>query len=101
MKTQMASLVSWINAQHERMMACLGSMEVMDLEANPEEKESEVVQWEVLKEHAAVKPVGGLRKQHRGRRVPSEAKGTDLEKLWIPEEIDCCWEKLDQGQYGV
>lgn len=36
----------------------------MDLEANPEEKESGAVHEEVPKEHDAVKPVGGLRKRN-------------------------------------
>jgi hypothetical protein len=81
-------------------------MEVMDLEANPEEKESEVVHWEVLKEHAAVKHVGGLRKEHRGRNLAAECRQmskewTWLAKLWIPEEIGHCLEKLDQGQHDT
>jgi hypothetical protein len=72
-------------------------MEVMDLEANPEEKESKI-----LKEHAAVKHVGGLRKEHRGWNLAAEChqkskEWTWLAKLWIPEEIGHCWEKLDQG----
>jgi hypothetical protein len=76
-----------MKAQHERMIACLGRMEAMDLEANPEEKESEMVHLEVLEEHAAVKPVGELRKQHRGCRVPSEVKGTDLEICGSQKEL--------------
>jgi hypothetical protein len=40
-----------------------------DLKANPEEMKSEAEHWEVPKECVAVKPVGGLRKQHRGQKL--------------------------------
>jgi hypothetical protein len=51
---QMASLVSWMDARHERMMTCRGRRMATDLEANLEEKESGAVYREVPKEHAAV-----------------------------------------------
>jgi hypothetical protein len=50
MKAQMASLGSWMDAQHERMMACLGRMEATGLKTNPEEMQSEVEHREVPKE---------------------------------------------------
>jgi hypothetical protein len=40
-----------------------------DLKANPEEMESEVEHQEVSKQRAAVKPVGGLKKWHRGQNL--------------------------------
>jgi hypothetical protein len=68
----MASLVSRMGAHQERIMACLGKMDDMDLKANPEEKESKAVHKEVSKEHTAVKPIGGLRKWHRGQNLATE-----------------------------
>jgi FtsZ-binding cell division protein ZapB len=47
-------MMAKLDAHHERMMACLGKMEATDLEANPEEMQSEVVHWEVPKEEATV-----------------------------------------------
>jgi hypothetical protein len=41
MKAQMASLVSWMDAQHERIMAHLGRMEATDLKAKADEMQSE------------------------------------------------------------
>jgi hypothetical protein len=37
-----ARLKAKLDAHHERMMACLGKTEATDLEASPEEMESEV-----------------------------------------------------------
>jgi hypothetical protein len=52
-------------------------MEATDLEPNPEEK-SEAVQRENPKEHAAVKPVAGLRKLYRGRHKPKDGSRRKL-----------------------
>jgi hypothetical protein len=49
--------------------ASLGRMKVIDLEANPEEKESKVEHWEVRKEDATVKPVEALKNRHRGQHL--------------------------------
>jgi hypothetical protein len=46
-------------------------MEVTDLEANLEEQ-SKAVHQEVPKEHATVRAVRGLRKQHRGQNLATE-----------------------------
>jgi hypothetical protein len=54
----------------------------MDLEANPGEKESGAVHEEVPKEHAAVKPVGGLRKWHRGQHLAAGRHGQPEEGTW-------------------
>lgn len=43
-----------------------------ELEANPEQKESETEHEKVLEEQTAVKHVGGLRKRHRGLNLASE-----------------------------
>jgi hypothetical protein len=83
----MAKMKAW----RKEMKAGREARNATDLEANPEEKVSEAVHEEVPKEQAAVKPVGGLRKQQRGAesgcRAPLEAEGKDPGKLWIPEEI--------------
>jgi hypothetical protein len=91
MKAQMASLISWVDAQQERMMACLGRMEAMDLEANPEEKESEAEHREVPKEDEAVKPVGALKKQHSGWHLAAGHRGKLKE--WTQGK-DGCQKKL-------
>jgi hypothetical protein len=69
-----ASLVSWLDAHHESMMACLGKMEATNLEANPEEMQSKVVHREVPKEDAAVKTGRALNKQHRSRNLAAERR---------------------------
>jgi hypothetical protein len=43
-----------------------------ELEAKPEKKESEAEYEKVFTEQAAVKPVGGLRKRHRGLNLAAE-----------------------------
>jgi hypothetical protein len=52
------------------MEACLGKTEAMDLEATPEEMESEVVHEEVPKEEDAVKNFRVLKKQHGSAIYP-------------------------------
>jgi hypothetical protein len=74
MKAQIGTLLSRIDAQHERLIAWLGTTEPADLEANPEEMQSEAEHREVPKKHAAVKPVRELRKRHRGRKVAAERR---------------------------
>jgi hypothetical protein len=66
------TLVSRMYAHQERTMTCLVKTEVTALEANSVELESAVEHREVPKEHAIVKPVGGLTKQHRGRNLAAE-----------------------------
>jgi hypothetical protein len=46
-----------------------------DLKANSEEMESEDDHWEIPKGCAAVKPVGGLTKRHRGRKPKELTRG--------------------------
>jgi hypothetical protein len=41
-------------------------------EPNPEEMETGSEHWEVPKVHASVKPVGELKKRHKGRKLPAE-----------------------------
>jgi hypothetical protein len=61
-KAHMASFVFRIDAQRERMMAW-----PRRTEANPEEMQSEAERRVIPKEHATVKPVGGLRKRRSCR----------------------------------
>jgi hypothetical protein len=53
-----------IDAQLEKMEACLGKTEATDLEANREEIESKGEYEEVPKEQAAVETFGALKKRH-------------------------------------
>jgi hypothetical protein len=51
------------------MQADRETRKTTDLKANPEEMESEAEHYEVPKECAVVKPVGGLRKRFRTRSL--------------------------------
>jgi hypothetical protein len=55
-------MVAKMDIQLEKMEACLGATEAVDLEANPEEIESEVEYEEVPKEEAAVETFRALEK---------------------------------------
>jgi hypothetical protein len=68
------NLVSCMDAHQESMMACLGKTKATDLEANPEEMQSGAKHEKVPKKHTAVKPVGGLRKRHRGQNLAAERR---------------------------
>jgi hypothetical protein len=61
-----------MDAHQETIMACLGKTEATDLKASPEEIQSVSKHREVPKEHAAVKPVRGLRKRHKGQNLATE-----------------------------
>jgi hypothetical protein len=52
------------------------------MEANPEEIGSEAEHDKFPKEQAAVKPVGGLRKRHRGRNLAAERRQKPKERTW-------------------
>jgi hypothetical protein len=56
MKAKLDSRSATLDAYHERMVAHLEKMEATELKAL----------------HAAVKPVGGLRKRHRGQNLAAE-----------------------------
>jgi hypothetical protein len=58
-----------LDVHSEKMMASLGKREATDLEANPEEKESEAEHWEVPKEHAAMETGRAPNKWHRDRHL--------------------------------
>jgi hypothetical protein len=49
------------------------------MKAYIEETEPEAEHWEVPKERTAVKPVGGLRKRHRGRKLAARQRGKPKE----------------------
>jgi hypothetical protein len=82
-------MMAKLDAHHERMVACLGKMEAMDVVANPEEIQSKVEHWEVPNKEAAVKSSGALKKWHRDGNLAAEhrnqPKGKDPEKFWILE----------------
>jgi hypothetical protein len=63
------TLVSRMDAHHGGMMACLGKTEVTDLEANPEEMQSEAVNSEVPKEDAVVETGRAPNKRQRDRHL--------------------------------
>jgi Fe2+ transport system protein B len=69
METQFASLATKLDSWRKDMQANQEASKTIDLKANPEEMESKSEHQEIPKEHATVKPVGGLRKQHRGRKL--------------------------------
>jgi hypothetical protein len=52
------------------------------MEANPEEIESEAEHEKFPKEQAAMKPVGGLMKRHRGRNLVAERLQKPKEMTW-------------------
>jgi hypothetical protein len=66
METQYGSLAAKLEAWGKEMQADQEAKKTTDLKANPDEMESKEEHQEVPKERAAVKPGGGLRKQHRG-----------------------------------
>jgi hypothetical protein len=61
-------------------MACLGKTEVTDLEANPEEMESEAEYREVPKEHAAVETGKAPNKRHRGWHLVAKRRQKPKER---------------------
>jgi hypothetical protein len=79
LKEKLVARNAELDAHHERMMACLGKTDVTDLKANPEEMQSESEHREVPKEYAAVKPVRGRKKRHRGRHLAAGRRGEPKE----------------------
>jgi hypothetical protein len=75
LKVKLDAKNAQLDARHERMMACLGKTEATDLKVNPEEMQSEAEYRDVPMEHAAVKPVGGRKKRHRGRHLAAGRRG--------------------------
>jgi hypothetical protein len=75
-------MMAKLDAHHEIILACLGKTEAMDLEANPEEMQFVVEHWEVPKEHATVKSVGGPRKRHGRRNLASGHCRKPKEPTW-------------------
>jgi hypothetical protein len=85
MEIQSGSLAAKLDGCRKLMQADREARKTTDLKADPEEMETETEQWEVPKDRAAVKPVGGLRKRHRGRKLAAGRRGE-------PEELtrgDC------------
>jgi hypothetical protein len=63
-------MMARMDSQLKKMEACLGKMEAMDLEANPEEKEAMVYQHqEVLNEVAILETTGALEDQYVGQHL--------------------------------
>jgi hypothetical protein len=75
------TLASQMDAHQETIMACLGKTEPTDLKASPEEMQFQVKHWEVPKEHAPVKPVGGLMKRHKGQNLAAEHRQKQKEQI--------------------
>jgi hypothetical protein len=71
-ETNHEKMMAKMDVHHENMMPCLRKTEVTALKENQEEMHSGAEQREVSKEHAAVKPIGGLRKRHRGWNLAAE-----------------------------
>jgi hypothetical protein len=68
-------MMARMDSQLEKMEACLEKTEAMDLEANPEERESEAVHDEVPKEEAAVETFGALKEQYRDQHLVVRSRG--------------------------
>jgi hypothetical protein len=68
MKAGYEEMTAKLEARDERMTACLGKTEATDLEASPEDKESEA-EHEKVPTDAAVKPFGTKKKRHRDRHL--------------------------------
>jgi hypothetical protein len=73
-----------MEASDEGMLSCLEKMEpcLVCKEPTSEEMESEAVDEEVPKEHAALQSVRGLRKQHSGRDLAAERRQKPEERTW-------------------
>jgi hypothetical protein len=70
-------MMAMFEADREEIMACQEAMKACLEETNkqtPEEMKSVVVHEEIPKEHAAVKPVRGLMKWHRGRHIAAGSR---------------------------
>jgi hypothetical protein len=91
-------MLAKIDARHERMMvrmdsqleSCLEKTEAMDLEANPEEIESEAKHEEIPKEEVTVETFG-VQKEWCGAwhlALPT-AEETDQGQWWVREEVGC------------
>jgi hypothetical protein len=70
----LAKMEANMNAWREEMKTDREARKPTVLEANPEEIPSKAEHQEVPKEHAAVKPVGGMRKRRRGRNLAAERR---------------------------
>jgi hypothetical protein len=64
METHHERMMARMDSQLEKMEVCLGKAEAMNLEGNPEEKQSKAEHEEVPKEEATVKTVRALKKRH-------------------------------------
>jgi hypothetical protein len=69
LKETNGEMIAKTDSQLEKMKFCLGKTEATDLEAHPEERESEAVHEEVPKEEAAVQSVVALKKRHGDRNL--------------------------------
>jgi hypothetical protein len=102
LKTQIGCLASCIYVNQEKaeacdqemmviMETCLGQMKAMNLEASPEEIESEVEHEEVPEEEAAVETLGALKKWYGARDLAVGCRW----QLKKQTQGDCgSWKKL-------
>jgi hypothetical protein len=79
METEFCSLVAKVDGWRKQMHVDREADKTVDLKTNPKEMVFETEQWEVPKDRAAVKPVGGLRKRHRGRMPAAGRRGKPKE----------------------
>jgi hypothetical protein len=68
------------NTHNEMITAYLGKTDATDLKANPEERQSVGEHQEVLKEEAAIMPVGEPRKRRRNRNLAVERRQKPKER---------------------
>jgi hypothetical protein len=80
-----------MDSQLEKVEACLGEKEAMDLEVNPEEIESKVEHEEVPKEEATVETFGALKEQYRDRHL---AVGRCQQQNKLTQGNGGSWKKL-------
>jgi hypothetical protein len=86
-----------LDAQHERMMACLGKMETTNLKVNPGEMMPIAEHWELPKDDAVVKSCGAMMKRHRGWNL---AAGHSREPKEQTQENCGSQKKLDAAHRG-
>jgi hypothetical protein len=82
-----ASVNAWceeMKADREVTEACLEKMQacLYSKVPNPEEMQSRVEHQEIPKEHAAMKPIRGLRKRHRGWHLATGRQSKPEERTW-------------------
>jgi hypothetical protein len=93
------TLVSWMEAHQERMMACPGKTEATVLGANSAELRVRSGAYRGPQGTCSSETCRGSEEAAQGpassSRATQRAKGTDPRKLWIPDETDRCAQRDD------